>query len=283
MQKIILENDATLLEAARLLLPESSNSNIRLWIKQGRLLVDGKPAPHPGAQIKKGQELCFGQRSHYIKGNLRILFEDHDLVVVEKPTGLLSVSSNFEKDKTIHGHLKAHYKKTVYPVHRLDQDTSGVMVFALSERGRDEMKKIFEKHDIERIYIGVVEGRPDPSAGTWRSYQYEDPNYYVHNTDDPAQGKEAITHYKVLEAFPRYSLVQFTLETGRKNQIRAHCEHFEHPIAGDKKYGARSNPLKRLGLHASHLSFIHPFTGKKMSFSSETPALFVEKWRKPSG
>jgi len=179
------------------------------------------------------------------------------------------VATAFEKGETAHALLrKKYHPRTVHVVHRLDQDTSGVMLFALSEKARDKLKEMFEKHSLQRVYCALIEGKLPQEQGSWVSYQFEDAQYYVHNSDDPAKGKMAITHYRVKESSKRFSLLELTLETGRKNQIRVHCQAAGHPIAGDKKYGSSCDP-GRLCLHAQFLGFIHPITGKQLSFTSD--------------
>ena len=208
---------------------------------------------------------------------IKIYYEDKHIVVIEKPTGLLSVATDFEMEETAHAILKNHCRpKRVFIVHRLDQDASGVMLFALSEEARDALKLVFEAHDIQRNYAAVVEGSFDLSNGKWESYVYEDANYVVHSSQDPTRGKLAVTHYKVKHASRKYTWLDLTLETGRKNQIRVHCKDAGHPIVGDKKYGAVSNPVKRLCLHAHVLAFDHPVTHQKMHFESPVPESFKQ-------
>ena len=194
---------------------------------------------------------------------------------------MLSVATAFDKTNTAHSVLKAQFKpRQVYVVHRLDQDTSGVMLFALKENCFEAMKKIFEKHDIDRVYYAIVEGNLDSSSGTWQSYLYEDANYHVHSTTSAQTGELAITHYEVKAANKHYSLLELKLETGRKNQIRVHCQQAGNPVVGDKKYGATKNPLKRLGLHAYMLAFVHPSTHKKKIFTSPLPEVFLKIFNK---
>jgi len=205
------------------------------------------------------------------------IVEDHDLVVIDKPMGLLSVATDSNTENTAHAYLKNYFnQKRVFVVHRLDRDTSGVMLFALNERARDRLKSIFEKHDIERTYCAIVEGFVAPNEGTWSSYLYEDAQYIVHATENPKKGKKAITHYSCQKATPQYSLVLLRLETGKKNQIRVHCQNAGYPVAGDEKYGAKTNPLRRLALHAFSLAFEHPFTHKKMRFEIPIPEKFFQ-------
>lgn len=255
--------------------PESSMNTLKGWLKQGRISINGVTETHPKKIALSGDIVAIGDRKKFITEGIELLYEDQHLVVIHKPEGLLSVSTAFEKKRTAHGALKLHYRpKEVHVVHRLDQETSGVMVFALTEEAKNGLKKLFEKHEIDRVYYAIIEGKPEKSSGTWETYLYEDKGYKVHITDDPSRGERAITHYRLKGTHHRYSLLELSLETGKKNQIRVHCQHFGHPIVGDKKYGGKTNPLKRLGLHAQQLAFVHPVTHKKLQFSSPTPPIF---------
>jgi 23S rRNA pseudouridine1911/1915/1917 synthase len=275
MMRYQAADQAFLLDVLANLSPESSKTTLRSWLKEGRVTVDGEIIKVGTYPIQKGQYVCVGAKSHFIDNNIRILYEDKHLIVIDKPEGMLSVATAFTKEKTIHAFLKAKYHpQKIYVVHRLDQETSGVMLFVFSEQAYILLKETFEKHEIERAYDAIVEGVPKPLTGTWQSYLYEDSQYVVHTTSDPSQGRLAITHYKVKSSSTRCSWVELYLETGRKNQIRVHCQEAGHPIVGDKKYGAKSNPLKRLCLHARLLAFNHPITGKKMRFTSPVPTGF---------
>lgn len=273
--KYIAPSDLPLLEALSQLFPQSSKNTLRSWIKEGRVQVDDASVKNASLTVLKDQCLTVGQKKKIIRPGLPILYEDQDLVVILKPVGLLSVATAFEKGETVHALLKAHYRpRKVFVVHRLDQDTSGVMVFALNQEANNQMKALFEVHAIERSYTAIVEGQLLSPAGTWQSYQYEDSQYMIHETDDENQGRLAITHYQTVAATKRYSWLQLRLETGRKNQIRVHCQSAGHPVVGDKKYGAQTSPLKRLCLHAHLLAFKHPFTKKYLRFEAPVPEEF---------
>lgn len=264
-----------LLEALALLFPQSSKNTLRSWIKDGRVQVEGIPVKNASIQVLEGQEVTVGQRKKIIGGGIKIIYEDADLVVIDKPSGLLSVSTAFEKGETAHALLKAHYRpRKIFVIHRLDQDTSGTMVFAFNQKTYEGLKDLFEVHDIQRSYTALVEGQMLSPAGTWQSYLYEDSQYVVHETEDEEYGRLAITHYRTLATSKRYSGLELTLETGRKNQIRVHCQAAGHPVVGDKKYGAQSNPLKRLCLHAHLLAFKHPISKKEIRAESPIPEEF---------
>lgn len=273
--KYIASSDLPLLDALAQVSPQSSKNTLRSWVKEGRVLVDEMTVKNPSLIVKKDQCVMVGQRKKILQLGITILYEDRDLVIVDKPSGLLSVATAFEKGETLHAILKKHYHpRKVFVVHRLDQDTSGVMLFAFNQETLDRLKDLFEAHSIERAYTAIVEGKLSSLSGTWQSYQYEDPQYMVHETSDETKGRLAITHYKALATSKRYSWLELRLETGRKNQIRVHCQSAGHSVVGDKKYGAQTNPLKRLCLHAHLLAFQHPFTKKLMHFDSPIPQEF---------
>lgn len=273
--KIIIHSDQILLAALAKLSPGSSKTTLRSWLKEERVTVDGQVVKIGTAIVHKGQVVALGAKLRYLPEGMRIHYEDQHLVVVEKPSGLLSVAAAYEKVETAHKILKDYYHpRKVYVVHRLDQDTSGLMLFALSEQAYEGLKIDFEKHVIERIYMAVVDGILDSSEGTWESYLYEDPNYVVHSVSDPSRGELAITHYSVEKAVKKRSLLRLRLETGKKNQIRVHCKEAGHPVVGDKKYGSHSNPIKRLCLHSHYLAFTHPVTKRMMCFESPVPETF---------
>lgn len=271
----IAAEDQTILETLALLAPDSSKSTLRSWIKEGRVTIDGLPVKIASAPVHKGQKINVASKKKYAPGDITILYDDDFISVIDKPEGLLSVSTETETVKTAYSYLKDYYyPRKVFVVHRLDKGTSGVMVFALQEEAAEKLKDIFEKHDIERRYRAIVEGHLKAKAGTWESYLYEDANYVVHSTKNTAIGKLAITHYKVIAESRKNSLLDLQLETGRKNQIRVQCQDAKHPVHGDKKYGAKDNVIHRLCLHAYFLAFKHPITQKPLNFSSPIPADF---------
>lgn len=274
MHIIALENEPVLNILAKMS-PESSKTTLRDWVKEGRVVVDDQVIKRADHLVSKGQKVGLTSKKKFAGRKLHIIYEDDHLVAIDKPSGLLSVATAFEKEETAHSLLKKHYHpRKVQIVHRIDQDTSGVMLFALSDAGFKGLKKLFASHTIERSYAAIVEGHLSPTEGSWKSYVYEDPTYMVHSTQDPEKGSVAITHYQVVATSPHYSRLLLKLETGRKNQIRVHCQECGHSIVGDKKYGASSDPVRRLCLHAASLAFIHPVTSKKLEFISPTPEAF---------
>lgn len=274
MQKIV-DTESPLLEILAGMAPGSSKTTLRSWLKEERVAVDGQVVKRGDILLKKGQKVTVGAKVQYIGENIRIIYQDAHLIAIDKPSGMLSVATAFEKGETAHALLKGHFHpRKVYVVHRLDQDTSGVILFALSEKGYEGLKQLFEKHDIERSYCAIVEGIVKPEKGTWQSFLYEDSQYMVHSTPNADEGSLAITHYRVENHTSRFSRLILNLETGKKNQIRVHCQDHGHPVVGDKKYGAGTDSGNRLCLHAQSIAFVHPVTGKKMRFSSPVPEVF---------
>ena len=273
--KYKIPHQTTLFEALKLFIPQTSNNNLKDWIKLGRVTIDDLTVSDPRLIVFKDQMLELGAKKKFIKSEVSVIYEDSHLVAINKPIGLLSVATAFDKEETLFTFLKSHYyPKKVYVVHRLDQDTSGIMLFALSEKSFSKLKSIFAAHQIEREYKAIVEGKLSPSSGTWRSFLQEDKNYFVHSSSNPNQGEEAITHYEVDKISNKYSWLTLKLETGKKNQIRVHCSSAGHPVVGDKKYGAKTSPIKRLCLHAHTLNFDHPITGKRLKLSCPPPPEF---------
>ncbi len=273
-----------LINALTILFPDSTKTTLRSWVTLNRVFIDGILAKSLKCKVIKGQIITIGTKARLVENVLPIMYSDDHLVVIDKPEGLLSVSTAFEKNETAFAYLKRkYYPKTVYVVHRLDQETSGVMLFALSEKCLEGLKRIFEAHDIQRRYIAIVKGTFPEQSGTWESRLYDDANYIVRVTRDVAKGELAVTHYKVKSINKGYTWLEMTLETGKKNQIRVHCQEAGFPIVGDKKYGSECNPLKRLGLHAHYLAFVHPITGKKMQFTSPIPGSFYKLMNLPVG
>ena len=220
---------------------------------------------------------------HRPKG-LTIIYEDQDIIVVNKSCGLLTVEANYEKVKTAHrilttyirkGSLKS--KKQLFAVHRLDRDTSGVLVFAKSFDACETLKVQWK--DVKKKYIAMVHGILKEKSGTITSYLTENEDYEVYSVKDHRKGDLAKTKYKVVEETKVYSLIGIELLTGRKNQIRVHFSEKGHPLVGDTKYGKKDGPKRRLALHSQVLTFKHPCTGKEMTFQAEVPIFFKKHFK----
>ncbi|HVA79574.1 MAG TPA: RluA family pseudouridine synthase [Candidatus Binataceae bacterium] len=215
---------------------------------------------------------------------LRIVHLDDAIVVVDKPAGLLSMGSEREKQRTAHrilnDHLKALTKSPLqqaFIVHRLDRETSGLMVFARTEASQSALQQNWKR--VTKKYLAVVQGVPANAHGTLKNNLLEDKSLRVRWVDQG--GEIAITHYRVLRKHGNRSLLELTLETGRKHQIRVQLAALGHPIAGDRKYGAQSDPAPRLGLHSCELEFGHPVSGASMHFRSALPAPILALIERP--
>ncbi|MDV5165674.1 MAG: RluA family pseudouridine synthase [Candidatus Scalindua sp.] len=220
---------------------------------------------------------------HRPKG-LTIIYEDQDIIVANKSCGLLTVEANYERVKTAHriltiyirkGSLKS--KKLLFPVHRLDRDTSGVLVFAKSFDASETLKMQWK--DVKNRYIAVVHGTLKEKSGTISSYLTENEKHEVHSVKDHKKGDLAKTRYKVVGETRVYSLIEIELLTSRKNQIRVHLSERGHPLVGDTKYGKKDGPKGRLALHSQFLTFKHPRAGKDVTFQAEVPFFFKRHFK----
>ncbi|MEI8139515.1 MAG: RNA pseudouridine synthase [bacterium] len=217
-------------------------------------------------------------KRHQPKG-LTILYEDRDIVVVDKVAGLLTIATDDERTRTAY-HLMTDYvrkgcgksRERVFIVHRLDRETSGILVFARTEEAKRTLQANWDK--TEKHYLAVVHGILAKKEGTITSYLTENAAFRVYSTQNQAQGLLSHTAYQVLQEARTFSLLDVTLLTGRKNQIRVHFAEQGYPIVGDRKYGNKNDPHRVLALHARSLSIHHPFNGKRMSFEAEVPAHF---------
>ena len=211
---------------------------------------------------------------------LPLLHEDKDILVVEKPAGLLTVGSERDKTRTAHYLLNDYVRKgdpksrnRVYVVHRLDQDTSGILLFAKSEAAKTFLQENWEQTD--KHYLAIVHGRLTFKEGTLSSSLLENATQRVYSVADASKGRLSHTAYRVLQETGGFSLLEIHLLTGRKHQIRVHFAEKGHPLVGDRKYGNGDHGAKRLALHARSIVFIHPFNGKQMSFDTGVPEDFA--------
>lgn len=273
--------EGALLDFLQTEFPDSSRTTLRQMLQGGRVRVNGEIEKNARRMLARDDVVDVSGRAqaHLIPPELNILYEDDDLIVVVKDIGLLTVATVGERERTVQAYLNDYLsarriRERIHVVHRLDRDTSGVLVFARSYDIRERLKERFASHDIDRLYIAIIEGRMSKATGTIRSYLREEKDLRVRSVSDEQLGKLAITHYHTLQTGDRYSRLQVTLETGRRNQIRAHLSEAGHPVAGDERFGATSDPLGRLGLHAMVLGFAHPRGGRPMRFEAPLPDSF---------
>jgi len=264
-------------------LPKKSRNNIKSLLANKQVIVEGK-------WVKQFNHLLFPGQKVEVRWNrvpeerkypgIKIIHEDDDIIIIDKEAGMLSIATDREKTKTAYSMLSAHVKSQspdnrIFVVHRLDRDTSGLMMFAKNENVKRKVQSSWEESISERTYIAVVEGIPVKPEGTITSFLHESKAMIVYSSQNPEHGQKAITHYETMQTGNIYALLKVNLDTGRKNQIRVHLQTLGYPIAGDKKYGAKTNPIGRLGLHAWVLAFEHPVSHEKLRFETSIPGKFL--------
>lgn len=280
MTRKTITRPTTLLDALSRLFPDSTRTTLRKMLQGGRVRVNSEIEKDARRGIEPGDIIDVAQKSVQLAlpPELSLLHEDDDVIVVVKSHGLLTVATERERGRTaqafLNDYLKAKGEGRIHIVHRLDRETSGVLVFAKTFEARERLKDRFAEHDVDRVYVAIVEGKLDPPRGTIRSHLRERRDLKMVSTDAHPDAKLAVTHYRTIETGPHYSMLEIRLETGRKNQIRAHLSEEGHPVVGDRLYGSESNPLGRLGLHAKLLGFTHPSTGERLTFTAPAPKAF---------
>jgi 23S rRNA pseudouridine1911/1915/1917 synthase len=308
-QNFKVAHEGALLQYLFEILPGQSRTSVKNLLSKGQVLVNGEGQTAFDLPLKKGDTLTIlpkgisiaraikgDARDEVLKAGVKILFEDENYIVVDKPSGMLTVATGKEK-KTLYALLNAYIKvnarmqrkedlisgKTpdrstakIWIVHRLDKGTSGALVFAKNERAKDILQSKWKDLVAERKYVAWLEGKLEKESGAIQSWLVENPKSLKMNSYDTEvkDGQLAITHYRVLSYSRHYTQVEFSLETGRKNQIRVHAASLGHPVAGDEKYGAETDPIKRLALHAATLVFRNPFSNKMVRCSSPLPESF---------
>jgi 23S rRNA pseudouridine1911/1915/1917 synthase len=208
-----------------------------------------------------------------------IIYEDKDIIVIDKPAGMLSVSTGGGEENTAYRLVNDYLRNKrgrVWIVHRLDRETSGVMLFAKSEKIKLKLQDNWEDMAVVRGYVAVVDGKVKVPERKITSWLKQTKSLVVYSSNRENDGKLAITNYRVLQIADKFSLLELSLETGRKNQIRVHMKDIGHSVVGDKKYGSLTNPFNRLGLHASLLTIKHPTSGENMNFESGIPGVFIK-------
>lgn len=271
---------AKLLDFLYQALKGQSRTTVKSLLSHRQISINGKITSQFDAPLKPGDKVTVyfdKSQKPFSHPLLEIVYEEDSFLVVNKKSGLLTISTDKIKEETAYHLLNEYVKqknpgKHIFIVHRLDRDTSGFLLFAKDQETQDFFQSNWNEIVSERKYIAVTEGCPPHQEGTVESFLSEDASCFMHSS---SIGKKATTHYKVLKSNGIYALIEVSLETGRKNQIRVHMHDLGCPISGDKKYGARTNPLRRLALHAYKLRFIHPVTHQEMLFESPVPKHFL--------
>ena len=263
-------------------LPSRGRNALKSILGYHQVQVNGKAVTKFNHPLKPGDKVSVNWEKSIEKAPFRgvkIRYEDEYLIVIEKQAGILSIATDKEKQLTAYSQLSAHVKAAhssgyIFVVHRLDRDTSGLMIFAKSEQIQEKLQGTWAEKTIKRTYTAIVEGVVSKESNTISSFLTESKALKMHSGQNPEIGKKAITHYKLVKHNDQFSMLHVTLDTGRKNQIRVHMQDIGHPVAGDKKYGAKTNPFGRLGLHAQTISFVHPVSGEPMEFECQMPFKF---------
>ena len=281
--------DAPLMEFLAQCEPGVKRTELKKWLRYGQVMVNGNVTSAfdfpvaPGVDVKVNLTRSFPVFRH---PRIQLVYEDEHVLIINKGYGILSVSTQSHRCEENAYDIMRNYVKNVSPsnklflVHRLDRDTSGLMMFAKTEEAQNVLRHNWNNMILERLYVALLEGDLPNDNGYVKSRLTENSQFVVYSTDVPGEGKLAVTHYEVIERGKGYTLAQFSLDTGRKNQIRVHASEMGHPIAGDRKYGAATSPIHRLALHAMTLRFAHPITRKDMNFTTPIPGTFLAAVRK---
>ena len=282
MKEYIVKEEMMLMEFLRITLTKLSKNNIKSLLSKEMVLVNNSVQTKFNYIVKPKAKITI--RETKIKENnynkdINILYEDEDIIVINKPAGLLTIATEKEKEYTLY-HFVMNYVKNkdkhnkIFIIHRLDRETSGIVIFAKNQKTKNIFQNSWGKKILYRGYYAIVEGAVSKKEGTIKSYLTENNSYMVYSTNNKNDGKLAITDYKVVKENDKYSLLEVNIKTGRKNQIRVHLKENGNVIVGDKKYGSKINPINRMALHAYKLEFIDPRNNKKLSFKTEMPTLF---------
>jgi 23S rRNA pseudouridine1911/1915/1917 synthase len=271
-----------LIEQLHSLYPEASRRSLKHWLTSARVRVNGTVVVRGDAEVEPGDRVELASPlPPPIPSPLRLVHEDDDILVIDKPSGLLTIATQSERERTAYRLLRNWFSRRgarpsqLFIVHRLDRETSGLLVFAKSVATKEHLQMQFAVRTAERLYVALAEGVMRQDEGSFVSRLVETRALRV-RVAQRGGGREAITRYRVLERRRASTLVELRLVTGRRAQIRAQLAAAGHPIAGDAQYGSRTDPLKRLALHATRLAFVHP-RGGRMSFESPPPTAFAHR------
>ncbi len=278
------DTPAQLLDFLFAAMPESKRTTVKDYLKHHQVMVNGNVTTRFNDELKAGDKVEVNTTREFqtfYHPRVKLVYEDDDIIVINKGYGLLSMGTDKIKDGTAYSIVRDYVKRKdprnkLFIVHRLDRDTTGLMMFAKNERAKETMQHNWNNMVLERRYVAVIEGNLEPDYGEIRSYLTENAAHEVYSTQNPEEGQLAVTYYKTLSSRKPYSMVELSLATGRKNQIRVHMKEAGHPIVGDRRYGAKSSPIHRLCLHAQTLRFVHPVTRRDMNFTSPLPAGFYK-------
>ena len=283
MEKFISNEEDILINVLRNNLKKYSKNNIKSFLTKEMVLVNNKVQTRYDYLVHKTDKIEIREtkiKVSKIKNDLNIIYEDDDLIVVNKPHGLLSIATKEEKEYTLYHFVSSYLKEKnknnkVFIIHRLDKDTSGIVIFAKNQKTKNLFQNNWDSIVRERKYYAVVNGTLKDKEGTIKNYLVEnDKSFMVYSTKNKNEGKLSITDYKVLKENKDYSLLDINIKTGRKNQIRVSFKDLGNPIVGDKKYGDGKSLIKRMALHQYKVELIDLRNNKKIIFKTEMPTSF---------
>lgn len=266
--------------------PELKKTRVKQWLKHGSVLVNGREQTRHDHELSSGDTVEIlsideARTAKALPKSLKVVYEDEFIMVIDKPSGLLSIATDDERNNTAYARLMDYVRKgnprsreRVWIVHRLDRETSGLMVFARTEEAKQKLQSNWDA--AEKHYLAITEQAPPQKEGELVSHLDESHPGKVFSAEPGETTREARTHYRVIKRTGSLTLVELTLVTGRRHQIRVQLSDIRCPIIGDEKYSARTDPAKRLGLHACRLSFPHPVTKKEMRFESPLPPVLAK-------
>ncbi len=280
--KTAVTSEMTLLDHLKVVFQNASKTTVKQWITHGNIKVNGSMVTnpselvHPGAIVEYNrQEVRIGR----VKPPYPVLYEDDLILVAEKPAGLLTVGNkdtggtSFYKIMQLWNKENSRGKEHLFIVHRLDREVSGILVFAKSELIQQKIKSDWSR--AKKRYYALTEGYPGKEEGSVKGWLMEGPQQWMFSVQEQDGAKYAVTHYKVMDRTPDYTLLEVELGTGRKNQIRVHLADLGCPVVGDRRYGADDRFHRRIRLHAFYLSLFHPVNGQLLEFKSKMPRGFL--------
>lgn len=281
MKEHIVREEMILIDYLRKEFTKLSKNNIKSLLSKEMVTVNNSVQTRYDYLVKKGDKIVIRETKIKVKRyqkDINIIYEDDDLLVINKPAGLLTIATNKEKEFTLY-HFASNYIKEknknnkIFIIHRLDKETSGIVIFAKNQKTKNLFQNSWDRNILYRGYYAVVEGTLKNKEGTIKSYLTENSAYMVYSTTKD-NGKLAITDYKVIKENKKYTLLDINIKTGRKNQIRVHMMENGNVIVGDKKYGSNINTINRMALHAYKLELIDPRNNKKLVFKTSMPTIF---------
>ena len=280
-QEFVVSHECELLDFLFETHPGQSKNSVKSLLTNHHVTIEGSPVSQYNLKLYKGDTVIIFKQPvrKVVRSKLPIIFEDDHIIVINKPSGLLSIASDNEKKSTAYRILSDYVQQKdkhnrVFVVHRLDEDTSGVLMIAKDKETQEKYQDNWNDLVSKRGYYAIVDGILDKKQGTITSYLKKNAQNMMYSSKKPGDGQYSVTHYKVIKEKDDYSLLDVNIDSGRKNQIRVHLGDIGHHVVGDDKYGNPTNPIKRLGLHAYELEIKDPYTGKVMKFKAPIPKEF---------